>query len=885
MSSYLSASACCGRRPKHLSGSHCYTRSDLIARLLRERHVARFIVAPDGFGKTSLALGYADTVFSFEHVLWLGAKSPCFLRDLDAGVIASGLLSTDRHAALAVFDDVPALSFERASAFSSQIDALLAAGCEVLVCCAPSCDAYASLQRDRVRLGATDLLLGDDELAFGENSLIARDGSAGASRVAGLRWSEGMTPAAFLQGVVREELPLEVVVPMVVMLVLQSGELAELEAFRCADAEALRMLAAEYPFLGIDEGEATFSAPSFLPADIAKAFGKRLAGAGRLAHHPSQWDLAGSLADALLARGEGGRACEVVGALCPHAQQAAWLEKHGLALARQACALPASDLAGTRGRSASPLSFALEADEAWRAALLGDEAAARRHARKAAASPAEAPQVMGLLMLARLGSGKDRDEAAAKLAHWAAVPLPQGGEDAAAFRWTRPLAGMWDLADQPAEGAQRAWEAWRHGGAHPDALSIAALWLFRDTRRQLDERRSYGAAQFPGFVQQSLFEAPREAPADRVRGRLLASAAEHVARRFEHPAAARPDAFSALACLSWDELCRVEGFGSVLDAGWDRPRAVRAAEPVRAFVLAQRSELAQRRRRRERKRAEYAATHPDAFLDARRPLCGPAVAERAPLLTVNLFGGLDVRLGDDPVDPRAFRRQKVKVLLALMALNRGRDLSRERLMEVLWPGMPPDSARKSFYTVWSLLKKAISLPSGACPYLIRQRSACRLDGTLLRTDLADFDDVCRSLHFDALDGDGWVQVSVQVEQRFSGEIMPGDSGTAAIERARSEYRLRMVDALVAASRRLVAQRRAQEGLWFARAAFKRSSAREDVYTALMEAQLAAGQRSSALETYFACRKYLVEELGIDPSLETMALYRSIIESEEGLEAW
>ena len=148
--------------------------------------------------------------------------------------------------------------------------------------------------------------------------------------------------------------------------------------------------------------------------------------------------------------------------------------------------------------------------------------------------------------------------------------------------------------------------------------------------------------------------------------------------------------------------------------------------------------------------------------------------------------------------------------------------------------------------------------------------------------MADFDEACRTLMFGQMDTDGWAQLSAEIDERFLGELMPGERSTDAIDRMRSECRVSLVDALVAASRRLVSEGRAQEGLWFARKALRRDGSREDAYTTLMEAQVAAGQRAAALDTYFACRRYLTEELGIDPSLETMALYRSIIEAEEGL---
>ena len=59
--------------------------------------------------------------------------------------------------------------------------------------------------------------------------------------------------------------------------------------------------------------------------------------------------------------------------------------------------------------------------------------------------------------------------------------------------------------------------------------------------------------------------------------------------------------------------------------------------------------------------------------------------------------------------------------------------------------------------------------------------------------------------------------------------------------------------------------------------------REDACAALMEAQLGAGQRAAAIDTYLSCRRYLVEELGIDPSPSIVALYRSAVEAEEALE--
>ena len=42
-----------------------------------------------------------------------------------------------------------------------------------------------------------------------------------------------------------------------------------------------------------------------------------------------------------------------------------------------------------------------------------------------------------------------------------------------------------------------------------------------------------------------------------------------------------------------------------------------------------------------------------------------------------------------------------------------------------------------------------------------------------------------------------------------------------------------------------------------------------------------GMRSAAVETYVACRARLGEDLGLDPSSETLSLYEQVLAMEEG----
>ncbi len=132
MTRFIQPRACEGRRPHGVVPDRLRSRPRLLSRLLEDRGALRLVVAPPGFGKATLAFEYASGMFQFEHVFWLRGASPCFLRDLDAGVLAEAVLEADEHAALMVVADLPLLTDDRAEAFAEVVERLADASCEVI---------------------------------------------------------------------------------------------------------------------------------------------------------------------------------------------------------------------------------------------------------------------------------------------------------------------------------------------------------------------------------------------------------------------------------------------------------------------------------------------------------------------------------------------------------------------------------------------------------------------------------------------------------------------------------------------------------------------------------------------------------------------------------
>lgn len=844
MLTYVATSLCDGKRPAHLATLRSYNRPALVARMLRERNVARFVVAPPGFGKTSLVYEYAETVFAFEHVFWFDATSPCFLRDVDAGVLVESMQAQESEPFLAVFEDVPPLDAARSELFCGVLDSLLELGCEVIVTCAPTCDSYRD-QLDRVLIGANDLLLSDEELDYLRTPSEREQQPAfqvpRAHRIPGIVW-KGDGNGPFLARTLHEELPLDVCAALLVLLCLGEGSLAKAGSIVRIDADVVELLASSYPYAGVRASHGAFETSDFTVGEVAEAFRGRLDEIELYAQGQGAGALARRIADALLESGRSERACDVALLLVPADARAEWLSARAPRLEQAGCLLRA------RGVYDSVASDALEVSahvsQAVRCALLGENVSACVAARRAVAcGPAFDQRALVQLVLRACSVGEAAEQAQARVRDICDV-----GQQTSYAAYLRCIAAALDALDdeQGIENALAAWLDAHASGLLGSVLLYAAVRLFA----RIEET---GAK--PGLWEDVACAVAREA------SRAYA----------ETGALPLP---LALAAASFQRC--VES-GALIMPPLDAACALAACKMERA-LLEQRVQCENARTRKLRSRRTYQQTHPDSFRRDSAERQAPSMD--VPRLTVNLFGGFEVRVGDKPVDAALLSRQKVRMLLALLVVNRGRDMSRDRVIELLWPDSSFDGARSNFYATWSRLRTALSAPDGTCPYLVRTQRTLRINVDMLASDVLELEEVCRAMLFNRPGRGGWGHVFARVEDAFSGDLLPGDDGCKVLDALRRDCRTRLVDALITASGKLVESGDIREGLWFARAALVRDQAREDAYVAVMRAQIASLQRSAALETYFSCRRYLANDLGIDPSAETMRLYRSIIEVEE-----
>ena len=889
MSSYIKQAACNGRRPSHLGKLHCIQRPGLVASLVRDRRRPRFVLAPSGYGKSFLALDYCDTVFGLSHVFWLRGTSPCFLRDLDAEAIASGIRAADGEAALAVFDDVPPLDAERTGKLRAQVNCLLNEGCEVLIMGNPTLAACADAFDDAVVLRAVDLLLSDRELAAlqGPSALSAsmhrtpeghglRTGATGAprhavsaaTRIPALAWSNSADQLdAFLSGLFDEDFEIEQAAAILNMMIVGSGSAAAILGGTDDVAARLAELARDYPHLGIDEMSERFDCSVFPIEGVvaaAKATVRRVAAA---LYGSRSDEMVLSWANLAYDQGTLERACDIARLMMTCRARGAWAAGHAYGLIKAGAFLPALRLVAVSEDVPAGIRPHLNVLELACRLHLQDGGQAVLCARRLALTEA-APsgfRLVCLTALARYGKPILADRALSQIHEI----LDNAADDrllepACAAMLARGALAMDAGAGRLAE--LLAYECAQPSAQDDDALCILAAWLFDDLADQAELAGDDPAARRSALL---VYESMAAA---------LDKVASFVCKRVERARPLGGDSFAVAAGLAL-EHARMSGAVGMQDRL--SASAMLALRDAETSVLGQRMRFELDESRSLDLRADRMETHPDMMFAGATRKSTPIVLKRPPMLSVRLFGRLELTIGDVPVDDRLIVRRKVRKLLVMLAVNCGHELARDAICGQLWPASTLDVARKNFYNVFSTLKRAITLPDGTCPYLIRRRTSCAFDSRMVATDAMRLDRICREFLFGQPDAAVWGELISEVDRDFCAGIVPEDVDDPYVAGVRTTLDTRLVDALATGARRITAAGSPECGIWLARAAIGRDCTREDAYIALMTAQDAAQQRPAALLTFQDMRRVLGEELGVDPSPEAQRLYERILMADGG----
>ncbi|MEV6523379.1 BTAD domain-containing putative transcriptional regulator [Longispora sp. NPDC051575] len=250
-------------------------------------------------------------------------------------------------------------------------------------------------------------------------------------------------------------------------------------------------------------------------------------------------------------------------------------------------------------------------------------------------------------------------------------------------------------------------------------------------------------------------------------------------------------------------------------------------------------------------------------------------------MELRVLGVLEIREGRSTTAPR---RRLTRVLLGMLALRANLPLSTDTIVEALWDGAPPRSARANLRSYVAELRRLLPGAEPADPRVEAVRG-----GYLLRVGTLGLD----VLRFEALAAEG------------RQHLADGGYGSAAdrLGRASALWRGPVLAGLevpgaVAAEARLLEDRRLDvtEDAIDARLALAQHAdlacqlptliagheLRERRWGQLMLALYRCGRQAEALETYQRLYRLLADELGVEPGPASRELHCRILRSDPGL---
>lgn len=248
-------------------------------------------------------------------------------------------------------------------------------------------------------------------------------------------------------------------------------------------------------------------------------------------------------------------------------------------------------------------------------------------------------------------------------------------------------------------------------------------------------------------------------------------------------------------------------------------------------------------------------------------------------LEVRLLGPFQVRLGKRLVTE--MRSDKVRALLAYLAVEADQPHRREKLAGLLWPGYPEGSARASLRRALADMRVAIEDEGASPPYMQITRQTIQFNrASTAWVDVSSFNTLAR---VPQVVDEKTIQDWEAAVDLYRGDFMDGFSlaDSPAFDEwvllNREHEKRRLLETLGRLVDAFEARGEYTRGLAYAWRSVEFDPLRENAHRGLMRLLTLQGEREAALAQFAHFRQVLASELGVEPALETRRLYEQIFQ--------
>ncbi len=270
------------------------------------------------------------------------------------------------------------------------------------------------------------------------------------------------------------------------------------------------------------------------------------------------------------------------------------------------------------------------------------------------------------------------------------------------------------------------------------------------------------------------------------------------------------------------------------------------------------------------------------FREARAPSPLPAVlppvtAAGTHHLRLQCFGPFSVFLDGSLVHRRSFSRAKAVDLLKMLILRQGRPISRDALVERLWPDAELESGARSLHVAMHALRRAVEpdVEGRQWEHVLSRGDTFLIDlGTNCALDLQEWKTLLAASRSAEADGAELIEVMAPLDRAlalYRGELFADDQDAEWCLAERQAYRDQHVSTLLRLSALCERQGSPERAVSLVRQAVLSDPYREDLQRRLVQALWDAGRVEEARRQFADCLEILRQVVGVRPSANTLEL--------------
>jgi predicted ATPase/DNA-binding SARP family transcriptional activator len=247
-----------------------------------------------------------------------------------------------------------------------------------------------------------------------------------------------------------------------------------------------------------------------------------------------------------------------------------------------------------------------------------------------------------------------------------------------------------------------------------------------------------------------------------------------------------------------------------------------------------------------------------------------------PVFTARLLGRTQLATSDATISDRGWPRRSARSLLLLLLATPGHRLPRDIVVDRLWPQARPGAGLSSYYQAVRALRRVIEThlsPADAAAFIEVARNEIAVSAHVpCWIDVDAFETAVAAAASAGPDRRDRLRAAVAL---YAGGLLTDEPVAEWMIARREQLHVAWQRATLdlAELDRLAGEPLATVASLEDVVASDPTS--EDAHRALIQAFLAAGQRTRALRQYERCRRSLLDDLGIEPSADTQALLTTL----------